>query len=224
MKLRFFFLTTLLPQLLAMEAQTSGNNVSLDAPMQSYLDFCLEERAAAYPVLNCQRMEQLVEESDRYRFLYKGNEIILSPNMTLTEESENSVVSTKGHLLFQPDFIDSVLVECSMPDIIGELTVMRGGESNCFITHHMLDAHAIGKYSYIGSGDMQLFAVADNGGLVKLTVSSGSGAKETFKYQDTATEKHPAAVLHWLMQSEGKVCVTVENISDHPVRFVLASN
>lgn len=199
----------------------------LDPAMQAYLDFCLLEREAlSSSPIDCTKLERCIEEGDRDNFVFNNQRIRLAPNATFRTIASRDSVSLTGHAIFKPWYVDSVLVSCIMPDeLIDEPTLKRGADENCFVEHRALKAHGRATYSFEGTGDMQLFVVADNGGLVRVRVSNGRQTATKFAYRAEATDEHPAAVLRWDMgDDEGDIIVTVENLSNKPVGFVLATN
>ena len=199
----------------------------LDPAMQAYLDFCLLEREAlSSNPIDCAKLERCIEEGDRDNFVFNDQTIHLAPNATFRSITTRDSVSMSGHAVFKPWFVDSILVSCIMPDeLIDEPTLKRGADENCFAEHRALKAHGKGTYTFQGTGDMQLFVVADNGGLVRVRANNPRSASYKFDHRAEATVERPAAVLRWDMgDAEGDIIVTVENLSDKPVGFVIATN
>lgn len=221
MKRLSIILSLLLSQLSLCLAQ------ELDPAMQAYLDFCLLEREAlsASPI-DCSKLERCIEEGDRDNFIFQGQRISLAPNATFRTVAARDSVGMTGHAIFKPWFVDSVLVSCIMPDeLIDEPMLKRGSGDNCFAEHRALKARGRATYAFQGSGDMQVFAVADCGGLLRVTVSSPRAAAYKFRHQAEATAERPAAVLRWDMGDDyGDIIVTVENLSNRAVGFVFATN
>ena len=216
MKKRIVILTLCVAMTSAIYAQ----HPALDRPLKAYLDFCLAEREALNP-LDCSKLERCIEESDAISFVYHGTKIVLAENSTFKDLTCDTV-SMKNHAFFRPEYIDSVLIDCVVPENIDEPTMKRGTE-NCYIQHRALEALGKGVYSYEGAGDMQLFVVADYG-YVRVTVCNEAGAAQSFNMTAESTESFPAAVLKWEMSDVGKVIITIENMSEKPVGFVIASN
>lgn len=198
-----------------------AQQVALDKPVQAYLDFCLAEREALNP-LDCKKLEKCIEESDATSFVFHGTKIELAYNSTFKDLTKETTSSMSNHAYFRPQYIDSVLISCVVPENIDEPTMKRGAD-NCYIQHRALSAHGKAKYSYEGAGDMQLFVVADYGH-VKVNVFNDTGAKHPFNLTAESTDSYPAAVLKWEMPDGGKVIIMVENLSDKSVGFVIASN
>ena len=193
----------------------------MDRPLHAYLDFCLTEREALNP-LDCRKLEKCIEESDATAFRFQNTDIVLGANTTFKDLEEGKAPWLPRHAYFYPEYVDSILMSCVLPENIDE-PVMKRGSENCFIQHRALEGHQKGVYSYEGEGDMQLFVVADYGH-VKVSVSNETGAAHPFDLSAESTDALPAAVLQWEMPDAGKVIVTVENLSDQSIGFVVASN
>lgn len=199
----------------------------LDPAMQAYLGFCLLEREAlSSNPIDCAKLERCIEEGDRDNFVFNDQRIRLAPNATFRTISSRDSIALAGHAVFKPWYVDSVLVSCIMPDeLIDEPTLKRGADENCFVEHRALKAHGRATYAFMGMGDMQLFVVADNGGLTRVSVRNAAQAANKFSYKAEATAENPAAVLRWDMgEDEGEIIVTVENLTAKPIGFVIASN
>lgn len=210
----------LISLLMGITVKTYAQQPVLDDALQAYLDFCLAERAALKP-LDCQKLEACIAESDATSFRYHGTTIVLGENSTLEDLGTEQVEPLRGHAFFRVEYIDSVLTDCVMPENIDE-PVMKRGEENCFIVHRALAAHGKGVYRFEGADDMQLFVVADFGH-VRVSVRNEEGSNEAFSQTAESNNSLEAAVLKWKMNA-GKILVTVENLADTEIGFVIASN
>ena len=217
MKMRIAMLTLCAALTSAIYAQ----HPDLDKPLQAYLDFCLAEREALNP-LDCSKLEKCIEESTPMSFIYHGTKIELADNYTFIDLTPETTSTMKSHAYFRAEYIDSVLIDCVLPENIDDPHMLRGAD-NCYIKHRALEAHGKGMYSYEGAGDMQLFVVADHGH-VKVNVCNETGASQAFDLTAESIDSFPAAVLKWEMPATGKVIVNIENLSDKPAGFVIASN
>ena len=206
--------------LMGITAVAHAQQPVLSRVMQAYLEFCLAERAALNP-LDCGKLEGCIAESDATSFRYHGTTIVLGRNSTLEDLERGDGEPLGGHAFFRAEYIDSVLTDCVMPEGIDE-PVMKRGEENCFIVHRTLGAHGKGVYRFEGGEDMELFVVADFGH-VRVSVRNDEGSGVVFSEVAESSEELPAAVLKWRM-GIGRIVVTVENVSDRGIGFVIASN
>ena len=216
-------LLTTLCALLLSAVGAQSQTPTFDAPVQAYLDFCLQARTAMAQ-RDVAKLEECLAESDKANFVFHGTNIKLSPNASFEAVDSAALVSMEGHQVFETWYVDSLLLGIENPSIIDAPVMKRATVNNCFVEHRAIDAHGKCVFKYEGGGDMQLFALAERDGLLRVTVENVKGAAEKFHHTATGTADSPAAKLQWQLENDGQVLLTVENLGDKAVSFVVASN
>ena len=134
----------------------------------------------------------------------------------------NNEVGLNKHLLYRPEFIDSLIVyDISFANNYIEKPLLLRASYDCKLVHRALAPHSKGTYSSKGSGKRELLVVAENGGTVNLYVND---EKNGIHVSDTSPQGKAAAWVCWEMDSFGIYTITVENTSDKEISFVITSN
>ncbi len=152
-------------------------------------------------------------------FAYQDTDLVLSLlNRVESLESEGCVDPAKI-LLFTPDYVDALLVSDFNPIETLPPALMRGAFDISY-WHLGVAANKACGFSTIGSGEMELIAVASPGGKISVEIITEDDSPVTMEAQADSI----AATAQWEMPRSGKFTVMVHNDSDTDISVIVAIN
>lgn len=190
-----------------------GQEHSLSKEMETFLNVCLKLREG----IEKRNVNTLNECISAF------NELELAEFDRFKSVDNSGEVPIEGHLLFRPDYVDSLLIyDMNLAAIrIDAPTLLRAAPFDCKLTHRALAPHSKGVYSTKGSGERELLVVAENGGRINLFVSDETNH---IQIEDTAPNGKEAAWVSWKMNRFGTYTITIKNTSDKAISFVIVAN
>lgn len=223
MKLIFILSTLWLFSALSVCAQHADDNRYEGTGLQAYLEFCLSQREAMQKK-STDQLRECIEESTQSEFRFNDVRILMQE---LGDDLEEVIVPgvPKVSMEYTPDYVDQLLMHDTdyRDDELEGPALMRDAEAaNCLYTHKALGPKQAGVYRIQCAGENRLICVPSPDGLVSVNVSSESGMDEPLNLDNTATDERPYTDIAWEMDDEGSVLITVRNLSDKPISFVLA--
>lgn len=198
----------------------------MSTKMQSYRDFCLQVNKGFAQKSNDVLM-QCIEECADERFIFHGDTIEIDELTRFEEVDTIAKASTKGHIVFLPEFVDSILVAGLVDnpesfDFLSGAELTRGiGMVDVCYHHCALKAHGKGIYAIKDSGKMEVMAIAEGNGRLNLSVSDEKNGKELSDSKDGGQQ---VAYVTWDMERFSRIVITVENTTDQEIGFVIATN
>ena len=202
------------------------DSVSLSPKMELFKEYCLRVSKAA---ANCD-VDELIDcisqwepnVNGKEQFKYKNKLLNCTP-MSVSNVDNSGEASIYGHNQFMPEYVDSLIVNKCMPMEIIEPPLLRA--NNLFECTYLVRAiKPKSKVSYIlydCADDIELFFVSENGGLLNLYVKDDENSKT---YSDITPDGKPCVQLKWNMYYSGDIEVTIENVTDNEVSFILVMN
>lgn len=198
----------------------------MSAKLQSYRDFCMQVDKGFSQKSNELLME-CIEECVDDEFIFHGDTIQLTELLRFEEVDTVAKAPTKGHIVFVPQYVDSILVAglVDSPERFdflsgAELTKRAGMVDVCY-RHCALKARGKGVYAIKASGRMEVMVFAEKDGRVNLSVCDERNQKNL---SDCTQGGKQTAYVGWDMERFGRVVITVENATDKEVAFVIATN
>lgn len=151
------------------------------------------------------------------------NELDLADFDRFKSVDASNEIPIKGHLLFTPDYVDSLLLyDMNLAAInVDAPTMLRAAPYDCKLTHRALAPYSKGVYSTKGSGERELLVVVENGGTVNLSVNDETNH---IQVEDITPQGKESAWVCWKMERFGTYIITIENTSDQAVSFVIVAN
>jgi hypothetical protein len=138
--------------------------------------------------------------------------------------SSESIVGM--HFGFMPQAVDSWITNQCEPTLVADAHTLRAGEEPIELEYEVraLKPKSKAVYSTVGTGDIEMFVVAEKGGSVKLSIHSietdrNGNVKDTSLTDDSGGQ---SAQLTWSMYRNGTIEITVENTSNKEISFIIA--
>ncbi len=216
---KFLFLLLVIPS--ALWAQDEA----LSPKMELFKEYCLRVRDGIENN-NISELKECVAgyEKANYKknksFIYGDSKInLLSMDYFAIKDSVEAD-SMGAHLRFTPDYVNAYIIANLMPVKIKEPSRLRGFY-DCKYTHEAIKAGGKCKYEISKHGDenVELFVVAENGGLINLRVL---GKKDKLIVENI--EGKPFAQAKWKMPCDEEFSIEVENVSDKDISVIIVSN
>ena len=163
------------------------------------------------------------------KFVYKNETIVYKPMGDFSTVDTTDEISRNGHLGFIPPAVDDWITKnCTVLEL-DEMDLLRDFSLDCEYVVRALKPHGKAIYSTRGAGNVELFAIPENGGKLNLYVHTieKNFRKEIVNegdYEDASPEGREYAQLIWRMSRNGEIKITVENTSDKAVSFILVKN
>ena len=131
------------------------------------------------------------------------------------------------HFGFMPQAVDSWITNQCEPTLIADAHPLRDGEDLVELEFEVRALKPQSKATYLtdGTGDIEMFVVAEKGGNVKLSIHSiekpdrNGNIKETTLSDDQGGQ---SSQLIWSMFRNGTIEFTVENTSNKEISFIIA--
>lgn len=206
----------------------------LSPKMAAFKDFCVRSADAA-AVCNSDELALCIDNWEPGEYDDNGNIIkeekfeynkmpikcIKFGNFD-TVDAENEVI-VGMHFGFTPSAVDSWITNRCEAVTLADANMLRCDGSDLEYTVRALKANSKATYSTRGSGDIEMFVVAENGGKINFSVHAverdrGGNVSETNLADNSGSQ---TAQLMWTMNRNGKIEFTVENISDKEISFIV---
>ena len=209
----------------------------LSPKMAAFKDFCVRGANAA-PGCNVDELSALIDnwepaEKDgngniakEEKFVYNNEEIKYIEFSNIENEDVANEVIVGMHFGFTPYAVDNWITNKCEVVALADANMLRGDENNVEYVVRALKANSKATYSTRGSGDIEMFVVAENGGKVNLSIHAvekdRSGNVNETNLSDNAAAQ--TAQLKWTMNRNGKIEFTVENAGDKEISFIIAKS
>lgn len=163
------------------------------------------------------------------KFVYKDENIVYKPMGYFSVVDTTDEISKSGHFGFIPPEVDKWITNNCTVIALDEMDLLRDLSLDCEYVVRALKPHGKAVYSTRGAGNVELFAVAERGGKVNLSVHT---VEKNFRkeivneadYEDVSPDGREYAQLIWKMTRNGDIIITVENTSDNAISFILVKN
>lgn len=195
----------------------------LSKQMAIYRDFCLKVREGV-ELKDVQILKECIAEwnGDASTVTFQGQTVQLTDFDRFYVMDDSDETTLEGHLLYRPEFVDSLIVyDINLANHYIEKPLTMRTSYDCKFVHRALAPRGKGVYSSKGSGNRELLVVAENGGAVNLYVSD---ERNNIQRSDASSQGKTAAWVCWEMDRFGTYTITIENISDKEISFVIVSN
>lgn len=235
-KLAFLILIlSVMPFKMMAQDEPSGE---LSSIMSAFKDYCLR---AANAAANCDvdDLAACIENWEPGEYDSEGNTIkaeILNYNdeeityinfgqLDCINCTQESIVGM--HFGFMPQAVDSWITNHCEPTLVADAHALRAGEDAVELEFAVRALQPKGKATYTtdGTGDIEMFVVAEKGGNINLSIHSiekpdrNGNIKETTLADNSGAQ---SAQLAWSMYRNGTIEFTVENTSDKEISFIIA--
>lgn len=191
---------------------------NLNDNMQRFYKGCmaLREGVIRKNVISLDRAIELLDEEPQ-----NVDRIQLYPLLMENIDTVNQV-SMKGHMYYSAEYADYFKETMGVGTFNESAEALRSTPTNCQIAHRAVKAKSKVRYQVRMAGDCVLYVVAEIGGSIQVSAKVGEG--ETIVGEPF--ENGSVSYLKWTMDSfpPQMVTLTVENISDENISFVIASN
>ena len=194
--------------------------------LQAYLEFCLWQREAMLKK-SADQLRECIEESTESDFRFNDVHIRLADMNGYNFENTDPTMRNKVTMWFTPDYVDELLMhdtDYRDAELEGPALMREVMEPNCCYAHKALDAGQEATYRLHCYGPTRLICVPSPDGLIAVTVRSEGEVEEPFELKDEATDDNPYTDFFWERDGELYVLVTVRNLSQKAVTFVMATD
>ena len=212
----------------------------LSSVMSAFRDYCLRAANAAADC-DVETLSACIENWEPGKYDSEGN-TIKAEKLTYNDEeityinfgklecidtTKESVVGM--HFGFMPQAVDNWITNQCEPTEVADAYTLRDGDEAIELefTVRALKPKSKAVYSTVGTGDVEMFVVAEKGGSVKLSIHSVEKPDRNGNVKDTSLADEvggQASQLTWSMYRNGTIEITVENTSDKEISFILAKN
>ena len=235
-KIAFIILIlSVMPFKIMAQDQPSGK---LSPVMTAFNDFCLRTANAA-PVCDVETLVACIENWEPGEYDSEGNTIraeILNYNgekITYINFGQLEPIDTTNecalgvHFGFLPQAVDNWITNHCEPILITDAHMLRAGEDAVELEFAIraLQPKSKTTYSTDGTGDIEMFVVAEKGGSVKLSVLAIENPDRYGNIKETTLSGNSGgqtSQLAWSMFRNGTIEFTVENTSDKEISFIIA--
>lgn len=190
--------------------------------MELFKEYCLRVREG----VENRNVDMLIDcilqyDAEKEEFTYKDVKINLQPFDRFCARDTAAQVPMGNHLHFDPAYVDTLVATNMQPVALAEAILLRADAYDCKLTHRAIKAHGKCVYYSKGSGNRELFVVAENGGRINLVVRDEKNGQVM---QDVSAEGKPSAQVVWKMPRLGTYTIEVENTSDKEISVIIVSN
>ena len=209
----------------------------LSSVMSAFKEFCLRSANAAADC-DVETLAACIDQWEPGEYDSQGNPIkpeILKYNdeeITYINFGKLDCIDCTGesivgmHFGFMPQAVDNWISNQCEPTSIADAYALREGESAVELEFEVRALQPNSKVTYLtnGTGDIEMFAVAEKGGSIKLSIHSvekpdrNGNVKETSLSDDTGGQ---SSQLVWSMYRNGDIEITIENTGDKETSFIL---
>ncbi len=196
---------------------------NLNETMARYYEGCtyLRDGVEKNSLTRLERAAELLDESKDNPGRINLQNIVLEYVAAVAD-----TVSMKDHMYFCGDYAEYLYGEKDT-EYVDRSPALRGipGEeevSECYVGQDAVKARGKISYNMAMAGNCKIFAVAEPGGGVRISVKdSGNG----MVYEGTSYDDGAVSYVEWDQSGESSNAVlTVENTSDRDTSFAIASN
>lgn len=159
------------------------------------------------------------------KFVYDGLPIMYSRfGHLLLRDTVQQEVSIGRHFEFVPAKVDSIITNDYEPVLLADAAMLRFGEKDCEYAVRALQPHGKALYETRGTGEIEMFVVAEYEGLINFSIHS---VEKNFKGDITGETRlsdnsgKQSAQLMWTMSRSGTIYFSVENLTDKEISFIV---
>ncbi|MBR4214736.1 MAG: hypothetical protein IKR94_05405 [Bacteroidales bacterium] len=209
-------------------AVAHGQKLELSPEMAAFKQYCLDVRHGVEArnsdiLIDCISNWTPADKSNEEHFEYNGEKINYSSFNTLTCVDTTSEVPLGLHLRFLPAYIDTLIANNFEAVAVAEAHILRADEKHVEYIVRALAPKSSATYATNTNNDIELFAVAENGGKLKLSART---MECNFKHEiiNETTHSSPegeSAQLIFHIDRCGELEFTIENTSDEEISFIV---
>ncbi|MBR4273991.1 MAG: hypothetical protein IKQ30_14280 [Bacteroidales bacterium] len=138
--------------------------------------------------------------------------------------SSESIVGM--HFGFTPQAVDNWITNQCEPTLVADAHALRAGEEAVELEFSVraLKPNSKATYTTDGTGDVEMFVVAEKGGNIKLSIHSIENPDRDGNIKETTLADNSGgqtAQLAWSMYRNGAIEFTIENASDKETSFIV---
>ena len=218
-------------EIMAQEAEESG----LSPKMAAFKDYCTraanaaascdaDELAACIENWEPAEYDANGNETKAEKFIYNDEEIHYSAfsDMECSDTTNEEIVGM--HFGFMPQAVDSWITNRCETVELADANMLRDGQKHLEYAVRALKANSKATYTTRGSGLIEIFVVAEKDGQLTLSAhaTEKNYKKEILKETDLADNSgNQTAQLSWNMERNGTIELTIENLSDKSISFIM---
>lgn len=171
-------------------------------------------------------LEQLLEGYDEAEyagtgaFSYGDVEFELGPMNRVTPISSDDAIAPESILLFTPDYVDALLVSDFNPVEMLPPALNRG-VFGCSYYHLGIAPGKSAGISTMGTGEMEIFAVASPEGKISMQITQGN---EGVTIPVEEIQNGRGAQADWKINGNSEFNILITNLGDNPISVIIASN
>ncbi len=206
----------------------NGQNLELSPKMAAFKQYCLDVRHGVETrnsdiLIDCISNWTPADKANEEHFEYNGEKINYTFFNKLTCVDTTSEVPLGLHLRFLPAYIDTLIANNFEAVAIAEAHILRADEKHVEYTIRALAPKSSATYATNTNNDIEIFAVAENGGKLKLSAHT---IERNFKHEIINETSHSApegesAQLIFHIERSGELEFSIENISDEEISFIV---
>ncbi|MBO7595698.1 MAG: hypothetical protein J6T70_01475 [Bacteroidales bacterium] len=159
------------------------------------------------------------------KFVYDGQPIVYSRfGFLQLRDTVQQVADVSSHFEFVPAKVDSILTNNYEPILLADAAMLRIGKKTCEYAVNALQPHGSVFYETRGTGDMEMFVVAEYGGQINFAIHSvekdfmGAITNETILSDNGGNQ---SAQLIWTVSRNGTIYFSIENLTDKEISFIV---
>lgn len=144
-------------------------------------------------------------------------------NLTLTDVDTGGEASLRGHLQYDMQYLDSLLLcdmDMSLIQVDGPF-VLRNQKAKILCTHRAVKAQSAVTYSIRAQGRQSLVVVSENGRTLNLHVNDKANGR---KLSDASPGGKELCRLDWTVEKPSTIDITIENKAQTDTSFIIISN
>ena len=204
------------------------DSTRLSSKMEMFKEYCRRvangfEQRNVDELIDCISQWMMPKNGKEECFVYRDTLLRCKP-MDIEDEDFDSVIMPEGHLLFMPAYIDTLIInDFESINTFSVVSLCRGENYDCMYAIRALAAHDKASYIVYDCAKItELFVIPEFGGMINLYVED---KENSHSYSDTAPDGKMYAQLKWdIPILSGKITVTVENVSNKEISFILVRN
>lgn len=206
---------------------SAQDSIRLSHKMELFKEYCIRVSNAAAQcdvdeLIDCiSQWEPASKPMDEYeRFRYR-NILLKCKTLEMMDNDITGDTSVLGHNLFMPQYVDSLIVNKCEPMEIMPPELLRGVGDLLYAIRAVKKRSKVSYTVYDCGGNVEIFVVAEKGGMINLYVTD---EETSHTYSDVTPTGRSYAQLKWNMPLSGDITVTIENVSDIPISFIIVRN
>lgn len=130
--------------------------------------------------------------------------------------------SMQGHMYYDADYAEFFKENMGLGVYSEAAESLRGKPSNCQIAHRAIKANSKVQYTVRMAGSCQMFVLAEIGGSIKAKVNFDNDKE----FVGVSYDNGALSYLKWEMNAfpPKEVTITIENVCDKEISYVIVSN